>query len=109
MGVVGGIYGIGGASIMAPILLTAFNLPVYVTAGATLIGTLAGSIPSLVTYSILGFGPNISVGVSIGFGGLMGSYLGASIQRRVPEWVIRLMLSIMTILLGLLDLLIHLA
>jgi len=109
IGVVGGIYGIGGASIMAPILLTAFNLPVYVTAGATLIGTLAGSIPSLVTYSILGFGPNISVGVSIGFGGLMGSYLGASIQRRVPEWVIRLMLSIMTILLGLLDLLIHLA
>ncbi len=109
IGVVGGIYGIGGASIMAPILLTAFNLPVYVTAGATLIGTLAGSIPSLVTYSILGFGPNISVGVSIGFGGLMGSYLGASIQRRVPEWVIRLMLSIITILLGLLDLLIHLA
>ncbi|MFP3485974.1 MAG: sulfite exporter TauE/SafE family protein [Vulcanisaeta sp.] len=109
IGVVGGIYGIGGASIMAPILLTAFNLPVYVTAGTTLIGTLAGSIPSLVTYSILGFGPNISVGVSMGFGGLMGSYLGASIQRRVPEWVIRLLLSIITILLGLLDLIIHLA
>jgi len=57
----------------------------------------------------LGFGPNIPVGVSIGFGGLMGSYLGASMQRRVPEWIIRLMLSIITILLGLLDILIHLA
>ena len=109
IGMISGIYGIGGAAIISPILLTAFNLPVYVTAGATLIATLAASIPSLAIYSILGFGPNIPISVSMGFGGILGSYFGASIQRRVPEWVIRLMLSIMTILLGLLDLLIHLA
>jgi uncharacterized protein len=39
VGVIGGIYSIGGGSIIAPFLVTVFGLPVYTVAGATLIGT----------------------------------------------------------------------
>lgn len=38
VGIVGGIYGIGGGAIVAPFLVTFFGLPVYTVAGATLMG-----------------------------------------------------------------------
>src|SRR5215208_3190811 len=43
VGVIGGIYSIGGGSIIAPFLVTVFGLPVYTVAGATLIGTFVTS------------------------------------------------------------------
>ena len=39
VGLVGGIYGVGGGAIMSPFLISFFNLPVYVIAGATLLAT----------------------------------------------------------------------
>jgi uncharacterized membrane protein YfcA len=44
VGVIGGIYSIGGGSIIAPFLVTVFGLPVYTVAGATLIGTFVTSV-----------------------------------------------------------------
>jgi len=40
VGVGGGIYGIGGGAIIAPLCVTLFRLPVYVVAGAAVAGTL---------------------------------------------------------------------
>lgn len=36
VGIVGGIYGIGGGAIIAPFFVTFFGLPVYTVAGAAL-------------------------------------------------------------------------
>jgi uncharacterized protein len=44
VGVIGGIYSIGGGSIIAPFLVTVFGLPVYTVAGATLLGTFVTSV-----------------------------------------------------------------
>ena len=44
VGLVGGIYGIGGGSIIAPVFVAMFGLPVHVVAGATLMGTLVTSM-----------------------------------------------------------------
>ena len=43
VGVLGGVYGIGGGAIIAPFLVAIYRLPVYTIAGATLIGTFATS------------------------------------------------------------------
>ncbi len=106
-GLIGGIYGIGGASIVAPILIANLNLPAYVTAGSTLVETLTTSTTALVAYSTLGVLPNITVGLTIGIGGLIGSYIGASVQKIMPESRIKLMLGIITGLIGVIDLLLH--
>ncbi len=84
VGIVGGIYGIGGGAIIAPFLVTFFGLPVYTVAGAALMGTFVTSVAGVVFYSALApFYPQVSVapdwilGILFGVGGMGGMYLGA--------------------------------
>jgi uncharacterized membrane protein YfcA len=54
VGIAGGIYGIGGGSLVAPFLVALFKIPVYTVAGATLMGTLLTSIAGVSFYHLLG-------------------------------------------------------
>jgi uncharacterized membrane protein YfcA len=110
VGVVGGIYSIGGGSIIAPFLVTVLGLPIYTVAGATLIGTFVTSIAGVVVFEGLaaaGFGGNTPVapdwllGLTLGIGGLAGTYAGARLQRHVPERLIRSVLGALVTLLAL--------
>ena len=99
VGIVGGIYGIGGGAIIAPFLVTFFGLPVYTVAGAALMGTFVTSVAGVVFYSALApFYPQVSVapdwilGILFGVGGMGGMYLGARCQKFVPAKVIKWML-----------------
>ena len=105
VGIVGGVYGIGGGAIVAPFLVTFFGLPVYTVAGAALMGTFVTSVAGVAFYSALApFYPHLSVapdwmlGVLFGLGGMAGMYLGARCQKFVPEKAIKWML--VTILVG---------
>ncbi|OIP41517.1 MAG: hypothetical protein COZ70_11145 [Deltaproteobacteria bacterium CG_4_8_14_3_um_filter_51_11] len=100
VGVLGGIYGIGGGSIIAPFFITFFGLPVYTVAGAALMGTFVTSVAGVVFYhAIAPFYPNLSVapdwllGVLFGVGGMAGMYLGARCQKFVPAKGIKWMLA----------------
>lgn len=100
VGIVGGIYGIGGGAIIAPLLVAFFGLPVYTVAGAALMGTFVTSIAGVSFYqAIAPFYPNISVapdwllGVLFGVGGMAGIYLGARCQKFVPAKAIKWMLA----------------
>jgi uncharacterized membrane protein YfcA len=53
VGVIGGIYSIGGGSIIAPFLVAVFGLPVYTVAGATMIGTFVTSAAGVAFYELL--------------------------------------------------------
>ena len=110
VGVIGGIYSIGGGSIIAPFLVTVFGLPVYTIAGATLIGTFVTSVAGVAFYELLaatGFGggapiaPDWLLGLTLGIGGLAGTYVGARLQRYVPERLIRAVLGTLVTLLAL--------
>lgn len=99
VGIVGGIYGIGGGAIIAPFLVTFFGLPVYTVAGAALMGTFVTSVAGVAFYSALApFYPQVSVapdwilGILFGVGGMGGMYLGARCQKFVPARVIKWML-----------------
>jgi len=91
VGVVGGTYGIGGGSIMAPVLVGVFGLRVHAVAGATLLATLMTSIAGVAMYSLLptssglDMHPDWKLGLLFGIGGLAGSYAGAQAQRFVRQ------------------------
>ena len=103
VGVVGGIYGIGGGAIIAPFLVAIMGLPVYTVAGATLAGTLLTSVVGVFYYTVLpsdlNTRPDWALGALFGVGGFVGMYLGARAQRRVPQKLIKAMLAL--VLLGL--------
>lgn len=53
VGVIGGIYSIGGGSIIAPFFVLIFGLPVYTVAGAALIATFLTSAAGIVFFQLL--------------------------------------------------------
>ena len=99
VGIVGGVYGIGGGAIIAPFLVSFFGLPVYTVAGAALMGTFVTSVAGVAFYTALApLYPQVSVapdwllGLLFGLGGMAGMYLGARCQKFVPAKVIKWML-----------------
>ncbi len=93
IGIIGGIYGIGGGALMAPILLAFFRLPPYVFAGATLAGTCVTSIAGVIVFTLGGNQPDWLLGLLFGIGGAAGLWFGARIQKYLPQKVIRLIIT----------------
>lgn len=100
VGIVGGIYGIGGGSIIAPFFVTFFGLPVYTVAGAALMGTFVTSVAGVAFYQgIAMLYPSVSaapdwlLGLLFGVGGMAGMYCGARCQKYVPAKAIKWMLA----------------
>ncbi len=96
VGIIGGIYGIGGGAIIAPFFVVIIGLPVYAIAGAALMGTFVTSVAGVIFYHFLArFYPGMSVspdwllGALLGAGGFAGMYLGARTQQFVPAKIIK--------------------
>ena len=101
VGIVGGVYGIGGGAIMAPFFVSYFGLPVYTVAGATLMGTFVTSIAGVCFYQLIAafypgmaIAPDWALGFLFGVGGFAGMYCGARLQKFVPAKLIKWMLVI---------------
>ncbi|CAM3308806.1 anion permease [Mycobacterium intermedium] len=99
VGVVGGIYGIGGGSLLSPILVGR-GLPTRLVAPAALTTTFVTSLAGAVAYSLIALAspgqhiaPVWAVGLLAGLGGLIGGYLGARLQPKAPETVLRTLLG----------------
>ncbi|MGQ9513113.1 MAG: sulfite exporter TauE/SafE family protein [Thermodesulfitimonas sp.] len=98
VGIIGGIYGIGGGSILAPFYVSILGLPVYTVAGAALAGTFLSSIAGVVFFHVLALTPMVgqaavapdwALGALFGVGGLLGTYVGARVQKFLPDRLIR--------------------
>jgi uncharacterized protein len=98
VGVVGGIYGIGGGSLLGPMLVGA-GLSVARVAPAALASTLVTSTVGVGSYALLSLftsgpvRPDWAIGLSCGLGGLVGGYVGARLQPHLPEAVLRALLG----------------
>jgi len=105
VGCIGGIYGIGGGSVLSPVLIGS-GRPASEVAPATLASTFATSVAGVVTFTILSahqhgaVAPAWATGVALGIGGLTGAYTGARIQRRLPEALIRRMVGVLVVAIG---------
>jgi uncharacterized protein len=100
VGIVGGVYGIGGGAIIAPFFVSFFGLPVYTVAGAALMGTFVTSVAGVAFYQLIApLYPNLTVtpdwtlGVLFGLGGAVGMYCGARLQKFVPAKYIKFILA----------------
>ena len=103
VGIVGGIYGIGGGAILSPYFVAIYHLPVHSIAGAMLLGTFLTSVVGVIIYMAISplFSPDGAVlmpdwylGLSFGIGGALGVYVGARLQRFVPARIIKVVLVI---------------
>ncbi|MGV9279862.1 TSUP family transporter [Streptomyces sp. NPDC003730] len=105
VGVVGGIYGIGGGSVLGP-LLVGRGMPVYRVAPAALAATFVTSVTGAAAFALLSLtgsgdiAPDWYLGLVCGLGGLIGGYLGAHLQPRLPETALRLLLGALATALG---------
>jgi len=103
VGTIGGLYGIGGGSILAPILI-ALGYSVYEVAPPTLAATFLTSVAGILTYQVLQLvhggtiAPQWVLGAFLGAGGFAGSYCGARLQSRLPERNLRKLLGLIACL-----------
>ncbi|MCB2187197.1 MAG: sulfite exporter TauE/SafE family protein [Deltaproteobacteria bacterium] len=103
VGLIGGIYGIGGGAIIAPFFVAIYGLPVHTVAGAALMGTFITSIAGVAFfqfiapwYGNLSVAPDWLLGLMFGLGGVAGIYLGARCQRFVPAvWLKAMLVALM--------------
>ncbi|MCD6548992.1 MAG: sulfite exporter TauE/SafE family protein [Thermodesulfobacterium sp.] len=100
IGTIGGIYGIGGGALMAPILLAFFRLPAYVFAGATLAGTCITSIVGVIIFTLGGHQPDWLLGLFLGIGGALGLFFGARLQKYMPQKLIRIIITTGVLFIG---------
>ncbi len=96
VGIVGGIYGIGGGAIVAPFFVTIVGLPIYAVAGAALMGTFITSVAGVAVYQLFSLiythtaiAPDWILGALFGAGGFFGMYAGARAQKHVPARIIK--------------------
>jgi uncharacterized protein len=106
VGCVGGIYGIGGGSILAPVLIGSGRKPAEV-APAALAATFVTSVAGVITFTVLSVqqhgsvAPDWPTGIALGVGGLAGAYTGARLQSRMPEALIRRLIGVLVVAIGL--------
>jgi hypothetical protein len=105
VGCVGGIYGIGGGSVLSPLLIGS-GRPAAEVAPAALAATFVTSVAGVVTFTVLSahqhgaIAPAWATGAALGVGGLAGGYTGARIQSRLPDALIRRMVGVLVIAIG---------
>jgi uncharacterized protein len=105
VGCIGGIYGIGGGSILAPILIGT-GRPASEVAPAALASTFVTSVAGVITFTVLSVhqhgavAPDWPTGIALGVGGLAGAYVGARIQSRLPDTAIRRIVGILVVAIG---------
>lgn len=107
VGLVGGVYGIGGGAIIAPFFVAMFRLPVYTIAGACLMGTFTTSVAAAGIYQAIAplyphmaIAPDWTLGILMGVGGAIGMYAGARMQKFVPAQAIKWLLAFILMFTG---------
>ena len=114
VGCAGGIYGIGGGSILAPVLIGT-GRPPAVVAPAALASTFVTSVAGVLTFAVLAahhagpVAPDWPTGIALGLGGLAGGYTGARIQARLPDRLLRRLIALVVLAIGVRYLVIGLA
>ncbi|MGA5521217.1 TSUP family transporter [Streptomyces pseudogriseolus] len=105
VGVVGGVYGIGGGSLLGP-LLVGRGMSVARVAPAALASTFVTSVAGAGVFALLSLAgtedvaPDWYLGLACGLGGLIGGYLGARLRPHLPEKGLRLLLGLLATAVG---------
>lgn len=109
-GVLGGAYGIGGGSVIAPVL-TALGMPARRVAPAALATTFTTSAVGVAAFEVFAaaseggaIAPAWDVGLCLGAGGALGGIAGGVLRHRLPEHRLRRLLGSVALVVGLVHL-----
>lgn len=101
-GLVGGVYGIGGGALLAPVLV-GLGCGAVLVAPATLVATFVTSLAGVAVYASLALAghpqaaPDWNIALACGLGGLVGGYVGAALQPRLSADLLRRGLGLVSI------------
>lgn len=105
-GLVGGIYGIGGGSLIGP-GLAVMGFSLYSVAPAALTCTFITSIAGVLSFQAMqlaagdaAIAPQWGLGLAMGLGGLVGGIVGAQLQPKMPEASLRRLLGLICLALA---------
>lgn len=104
-GIIGGIYGVSGGSIVAPVLAGVFGLALERVAAAALVATFITSVAGVLSFQLLaladgapaGSGPDWKLALLFGVGGAAGGYVGARLSARAPDRALRTLLGVLAL------------
>ena len=99
MGCVGGIYGIGGGSILAPVLVGTGRQPAEV-APAALASTFVTSVAGVITFTILSIHQNAHTAPDRLRPARRQPTPGAVIQSRLPDLLIHRVMGVLVLAIG---------
>ena len=107
-GTIGGIYGVSGGSIIAPVLAGVFGLAVTRVAPAALVATLITSSAGVLSFIVIDLvggtaessRPDWMLALLFGIGGMIGGATGAAMSERLPERGLRVLLGGLALVLG---------
>ena len=101
VGILGGLLGIGGGTIIVPYLVYIKNFTQHQAQGVSLIlAALPIGLLALLKYYKEG-NFDLKIGFIIAIGFFLGGYLGATIAHKIPENLLRKLFGIYLLLLGL--------
>jgi uncharacterized protein len=92
-GAVGGLLGIGGASILVPALTLAFGLPMYMAIAVSLLNNVAVSISATIRYHRKGL-LNSRLILVMCVGSVAGIVIGTFIATRTPENALKILFGL---------------
>jgi uncharacterized membrane protein YfcA len=94
-GIFSGFVGVGGAIIIIPLLVYLFKFPQHLAQGTALTALLLPvGILAVIKYYHAG-NTNIKIGLLIGLGFFMGSFIGANFAHLVPSIVLKKLFAIL--------------
>ena len=91
-GLVGGYVGVGGGFVMVPMFISVLGISMRLASGTSLIAVCILALPGAIEQAVLG-NIHYTIGLAMIVGSMPGSYLGATLVKRVPEAVLRIMFA----------------
>lgn len=99
VGVLAGMFGVGGGALMMPVMLLLFHYPVHVAAATSMFMIFLSSIPGSITHGIYGNIEWLFV-VALAPGAWVGGQLGAYLSTKLKTRTLIIGLRVMLILTG---------
>ncbi len=93
------MFGVGGGVIMVPFMVLVLDLTQHAAQGTSLLVIVPTAIVGVMAHSKGGF-VSVSTGALLGVGGIVGSYLGASLALRIAEGDLQRGFAVLVIVLG---------
>ena len=95
-----GFFGVGGAVLLIPLMLSVLGLPMHIVIGSSLMIVMFSALSGSLRYFIEGF-VDIPLGIALLSGSIIGSYFGAHMASKTHPEKLRKVFAFMLIIVGL--------